>query len=126
MASNVYNFEMNQGSDYTFPLRLQDSTGEAIQLGGYSARMQVRRTAGACTVVDELSSTSDDPRISIEADEGRMLLRFPNSITEKYPVASLVYDVEIKSQSGEITRILQGTINVSAEVTRDGCRCKAS
>ncbi len=126
MASNVYNFEMNQGSDYTFPLRLQDSTGTAIQLGGYSARMQVRRTAGACALVDELASTGDEPRISIEAEEGRMTLRFPNSITEKYPVASLVYDVEIKSQSGEITRILQGTISVSAEVTRDGCKCKAS
>ncbi len=125
MASSVYNFEMNQGSDYTIPLKLQDSTGTAINLTGYSARMQLRRTAGACTAIDELSSTGDDARILIDAAEGRLKLRFPNAVTEKYPAASLVYDVEIKSASGDITRILQGTITVSAEVTRDN-RCSCS
>lgn len=124
MASSVYNFEMNQGSDYTIPLRLQDSTGTAINLSGYSARMQLRRTAGACAAIDELSSDGDDARILIEAEEGRLKLRFPNAVTEKYPAASLVYDVEIKSPSGDITRILQGAITVSAEVTRDNaCKC---
>lgn len=127
MSSSVYNFEMNQGSDYTIPLKLQDSTGGAINLAGYSARMQLRRTAGACTAIDELSSDSDDARILIDAAEGRLQLRFPNAVTEKYPAASLVYDVEIKSASGDITRILQGTITVSAEVTRDSkCKCSCS
>lgn len=119
MASNTYNFKVNQGSDQTFHLRLKDSTGEIIQLSGYSARMQVRRAVWSANVVDDLSSFGDDSRISIDAENGRMSLRFPHSITETYPAASLVYDIEIKSESGEITRILQGKISVSAEVTRD-------
>ncbi len=125
MASNTYSFEMNQGSDYTIPIRLQDSTGTAINLTGYSARMQVRRTAGACAVIDELSSEGAEARITIEAEGGRLSLRFPHSVTETYPAASLVYDVEITAPSGDITRILQGSISISAEVTRDGCSCKA-
>lgn len=124
MTANVFNFELNQGSDYTFPMKLQDTREAPINLTGFSARMQIRRTAGACEVIDSLSSSGDDPRITIEAKRGRMSLSFPHAITEKYPVAALVYDIEIESRTGEVTRLLQGTITVSAEVTRDSrCNC---
>lgn len=124
MASNLHNFSLNQGSDYVIPLRLQDSAGTPLDLSGYSARMQIRRTAGACLAIDDLSSEGEAPRIKIDAEAGKILLNFPHDITEKWPTGAMVYDIEITSPSGQITRILQGNLNVSAEVTRNvGCGC---
>ena len=124
MGSNMHNFSLNQGSDYAIPLRLQDSAGTPINLAGYSAQMQIRRTAGACQTIDDLSSEGEAPRIKIDAKTGKITLNFSHEITEKWPSGSMVYDIEITSPSGQITRILQGSISVSAEVTRNGgCGC---
>lgn len=124
MGSNMHNFSLNQGSDYVIPLRLQDAAGTPLNLAGYSAQMQIRRTAGACQTIDDLSSEGESPRIKIDAEAGKITLNFSHEITEKWPSGSMVYDIEITSPAGQITRILQGNISVSAEVTRNvGCGC---
>ena len=124
MGSNMHNFSLNQGSDYAIPLRLQDSAGTPLNLAGYSAQMQIRRTAGACQTIDDLTSEGEAPRIKIDAKVGKITLNFSHEITEKWPSGSMVYDIEITSPAGQITRILQGSISVSAEVTRNGgCGC---
>lgn len=124
MGSNMHNFSLNQGSDYAIPLRLQDSVGTPLNLAGYSAQMQIRRTAGACQTIDDLTSEGEEPRIKIDADAGKLTLNFPHTVTENWPSGTMVYDVEITSPAGQITRILQGNISVSAEVTRNGgCGC---
>ena len=124
MGSNMHNFSLNQGSDYAIPLRLQDSVGTPLNLAGYSAQMQIRRTAGACQTIDDLTSEGESPRIKIDAEAGKITLNFSHEITEKWPSGSMVYDIEITSPAGQITRILQGSISVSAEVTRNGgCGC---
>lgn len=111
-----YDFRINQGADLTVPFLLLDDSGRSIDLTGYTAAMQVRIRVYSTEAVDTL--TSENGRLVIESSEGRITAKFPHEITETYPAQTLVYDIEITSAENEITRILQGKIIVSAEVTR--------
>lgn len=112
----VYNFCIPQGTDLTLPFVLQNGDETPINLSGYTAAMQLRVLVTAEQAVDTL--TTDNGRIMIDAAAGKITCSFPHESTEKYPVKTLVYDLEITSSGGEITRIVQGKAVVSAEVTR--------
>ena len=111
-----YDFVLNQGADLTVPILLTDASSKAVDLSGYSVQMQLRTSVSAAQAVDTL--TTQNGRIRLEATSGKLSLFFPNSITEKFPAQTLVYDIEITSAGGQITRIVEGRIKVSAEVTR--------
>ena len=112
----TYNFCIAQGTDSTVPFVLSDSTGTVINLTGYTAAMQLRVQLNSVEAVDTL--TTDNERISIDPEAGQISCTFPHTQTERYPVRTLVYDLEITSPGGEITRVVQGKITVSGEVTR--------
>lgn len=111
----TYNFELPQGTDLTVPFVLKTKEG-VLDLTGYTAAMQVRQNARSETAIDTLTTEND--RIVIDSSEGRVKCVFPHAVTETYPAQSLVYDIEIISPGGLVTRFVEGRINVSAEVTR--------
>ena len=100
---------LQQGSDASFRVVLSN-----VDLTGFSAAMQLRRTPSSQMAVDEL--TTENGRLRI-LDSRTILVTFPHDKTETFP-ESLVYDLELKSSGGEITRVLQGQVRVSREVTR--------
>ena len=112
----TYAIKLNQGSSYTLPLVLKDGEGALIDLSGYSAAMQIRIVPEAEEVIDELST--DNGRIVIDAENGKLTLSFPHEVTEADPAGQFFYDIEITSSDDEVTRILQGKIFINAEVTR--------
>ena len=65
-----YNISLNQGSSYTLPIVLKDGEGQAIDLTGFTAAMQVRIVPEAEDYIDEL--TTENGRITIEAEAGRL------------------------------------------------------
>lgn len=110
-----YNFRLCQGTDFRMPLVLKDKDKKVLDLTGYKVAMQVRPSLNS-QEVDTL--TSENGRIQVTPKEGRILAIFPHEDTEKYPVRKLMYDMEITSSGNERTRILEGVIDVSGEVTR--------
>jgi len=52
------------------------------------------------------------------ASSGQITLSLTNSQTSAIEEAIYVYDVEITSGAGSVTRILEGNITVTPEVTR--------
>ena len=115
----VNHFNIDQGSDCTITFALKDKNGP-IDLTGYTAAMQIRRFTFSQDAVDTL--TTCNGRLSIDAEGGKITAKFPNAITEKYPPDTMVYDIEIESDTGEITRIIEGKVRVSPEVTRVKCK----
>lgn len=111
-----YTFCINQGADLSVPIVLTDSTGALVNLSGYSASTQIRTNVNSSAAIDTL--TTENGRITLDPTAGKLTLIFSNAITETYPAQKVVYDIEITSAGGQITRILEGTISVSAEVTR--------
>ena len=124
MSAGTYDFQFDQGTDYNIPIRLSDAEGEALNLSGFKARMQIRRFSWSPELIDDLSS--ENGRIDIDQENGLMTLHFSNEKTSSFPIADLVYDLELTSSEGRVSRIMQGAVEISAEVTRerqDECDC---
>ena len=118
MASpaGIYNIIADQGATFTRQLTWNDSSGSAVDLTGYTARMQVRTSidaAGAAT----LSLTTENGRIVLGGTAGTIMLSAEATATQAVTAGSYVYDLELVSGS-TVTRLVQGSFTLRGEVTR--------
>lgn len=111
-----YSFTLNQGTDLSVPFVLKNKDQTPVDLSGSKIAMQLRKFTSDSEAIDTLTTAND--RIKIEPEKGRFVCIFPHENTEKYPVIDLVYDIELVSSGGLITRIVEGSITVIPEVTR--------
>ena len=111
MAAN-YDITIEQGATFTFSV-----TVTALNLTGYSARMQGRTTHASADKIINLTSGSG---ITIApATDSVITITISAAVTAAIAAPSYgVYDLEIESVSGVVTRLLQGTYQVTPEVTR--------
>jgi len=90
--------------------------GTALNLTGYTAAMMVRDAVdGTATPLLSLTSGSG---ITLGGTAGTIAVAITNAQSAAIPAGSYAYDLEIISGSSAITRILQGAVNVSGNVTR--------
>lgn len=106
-----------QGATFSREFRWQTGTPAAdVNLTGYTARMQIRRKLTDEDVVLELT-TANGGIVITNAAQGRFTLNATATQTEALEIRSGVYDVEFVS-GATVTRLLQGAVTVSPEVTR--------
>jgi hypothetical protein len=86
-----------------------------VNLTGYSARMQVRELH---TSIDTLVSLTTGSGITLGGKAGTINILIPSTNTEGFKAVPHVYDIELISPNGSVTRILEGTFNITPEVTR--------
>jgi hypothetical protein len=111
MAATV-NLTVDQGSTWSQDVQWKTGTpATAVNLTGYTARAQVRRTASAADVVVSLTC-------AITAATGTTTLSLTAAQTSALTAGRYVYDLELVSAGGLVTRLCQGAFVVSAEVTR--------
>lgn len=116
MAAGTYNFTIEQGTSFTKDIVWKDSNGTPIDVTGYTARMQVRASVAAPEVLLEL--TTEDDNIVMGTTDGKITLVLTDVETAALVWVSGVYDLEVESTTGVVTRLLKGTITVDPEVTR--------
>jgi len=104
-----------QGTDFKVQWPLLDGDKQAIpSMTGWTARAQVRV---AVTSTDTLASwTSADGGILLE--DSSVTLIITNEQSTAWEWANGVYDVEVITPTGEVTRITQGRFFLDREVTR--------
>lgn len=126
MRAGNYNMTCEQGSTFTRlvaieqPDLIADPTGETFEnfdLTGYTARMQVRRTIESSTVLLNLTTENGGLDVMPYEASNEILINVSASVTASISTSG-VYDIEIISPTGTVSRILQGTFTVSPEVTR--------
>jgi hypothetical protein len=78
--------------------------------------MQVRSTVDASPVILEL--TTSNTRIVLGGVAGTVSLNVAANVTANLVPGLYVYDLEVVSGGGEVTRLVEGNFNVKAEVTR--------
>ena len=122
MAAGVYNFTIEQGATFTRVFKYKQANGTPIDLSeATDLRMQIRETMGSTNPV--ISGSFDlNNGFTINAPEGiseenQITLLISSSITELYTFDQAIYDIELVNQ-GTTTRLLQGKIKLSKEVTR--------
>lgn len=116
MPAGFYNITCEQGATFTRILTWKDSNGLPVNLSGYTARMHVRKDYESQIIVLEL--TTENGRISIIPNIGRITLSVDDTTTSQLVPSSYVYDLELVSSSGTVTRLVEGAFVVKPEVTR--------
>lgn len=117
MPAAVYNITIEQGATLRLSFIWKDSDEDPINLTGYSARMQVRRTASSTDAL--LSLSSDDGQITLGGEAGTIDVVGSADLTKNMKAKCGVYDIELESSGGVVTRLIQGDVTISPEVTRD-------
>jgi len=127
MAAGKYTILIEQGATLKLDLAYKDSTNKSIDLTGYSGKMQIKNdySSSATTTYLTLSSSRYPDGTGINFSGSANLLP-PTSgtigIIISAATSSLLtfdtayYDLEITSGS-VVTRLLQGTVQISKQVT---------
>lgn len=109
-----YDFEIEQGATFDYLLTLKDSAGVVIDLTGYTATMQIRKTQQDSKVIKELTESSG---LTITALAGTIRILISATSTGDFNFKTGVYDIKIDSGS-LVTRIMEGNITLDKAVTR--------
>lgn len=116
---------INQGSTWTQPLLIVDSNDVALDLTGCTARMMVRQTRDADSVLETL--TTENGHITIQPGNSttvtpNVILSLDDTDTAALgtpgKAAGWRYDLEIVYSDGTVWRALEGKFTLNGEVTR--------
>lgn len=116
MPAGKYDITIEQGATFSLVLSWKDSQGNPIDLTGYTAKMDVRRSYSSSDTL--LSLRTNGEGIQIQELNGKINLSASAELTEKLPPVSAVYDLELTSPGGIVTRLLEGRVVISPEITR--------
>jgi hypothetical protein len=111
----TYNITLYQGATYQQQFTWKDQNNNPINLTGYTARMQIRESHDAASPFVTLSTGSG---ITLGGVAGTITLTISDSQTSAMTQSSGVYDIELVSSLGTVTRLLEGNVIISREVTR--------
>jgi hypothetical protein len=104
------NITIDQGTTFSTSINLTDDNGDAINLTGYTARSQMRK--------HYTSSNSQSFTVSLGEVSGIVSLGLTASQTANLVPGRYVYDVEVVSGANVVSRIIEGIVTVTPEVTR--------
>ena len=111
MAAGTYNFILEQGATFTRTLTVQENSS-AMDLTGYSVASKMRSTHDSSTVVGTFTCTISN------ASGGVIVMNMTSSTTGAIEEGMYVYDIEITSSTGTVTRLMEGNVTVNPEITR--------
>ena len=116
-APGRLNLACYEGATFDYELTWT-AGGSAVDLTGYTARMQVRSSYDSSTPVVSLASGSG---ITLGGTAGTIELFLSAAETEALdgtPNPQFIYDLELQSSSGVVTRLVEGNFFIYPEVTK--------
>ena len=105
------NITIDQGATFSANIDVTDVDGDADDVTGYTVAAQMRKTYSSTTATDFTCSI-------VNASTGAILIALTATQTNALKAGRYVYDVEINN-SGTITRVIEGQVEVTPGVTRD-------
>ncbi len=111
-----FDFTIYQGATFGHVISWKDENDQAINLSGYTSRMHLRVSKDSETAF--LTLTTENSRIALGGALGTITLSISAADTALLSEAGGVYDLELISSGGNVTRLLEGNIIISREVTR--------
>lgn len=87
-----------------------------VDLTGYTARAQIRESIESTDVILSLTTENDGIEIDVEASSVTLVLTPTQTAALDFDAA--VYDLEMVSADGQVTRIVFGSVELSLETTR--------
>jgi hypothetical protein len=104
------NIIIDQGTTFSTVITLADEDNTLINLTGYTANSQIRK---------HYSSSNSTPfSVSLGGVQGTVTLSLTSTQTSNIAAGRYVYDVELTSSSNVVSRIVEGIVTITPEVTR--------
>lgn len=106
---------IEEGADWSDEVLLVDASGEPVDLAGYTARSDIKRSADDSTVLIEMST--DNGRIVITPSTGAVLRRLTAAETTGLTWRNAVHDLMVIDATGVVTRLSAGPVLYSQAIT---------
>lgn len=114
MGAGAHNFKIEQGATFNNTITYEDASGNKINLTGATITLKAKDNRSDTNFVINLSIgngiTLSDPT------QGQFTISIPAATTATYDWNRAFYDLDI-DQSGTITRLLQGQIQIVKSVS---------
>ena len=109
---------IEQGADWShvFNLYVPGNTAQPMDLTGYKAAMQIRSAVAAAVPLVVLTDVNG--LIVFTPLQGRIACSLSAAATGAMTLGYAVYDMQITSPAGIVTRLVQGGVTLSFGVTR--------
>jgi len=111
MAAGYQELFLEQGTDFTTSITLDDVNGDPYNLTGYTAKSQMRKSYYSTSPTAQFTITINTPTTGV------LNMSLPSANTANIAAGRYVYDVAIKDSANTVTRVLEGIVNVLPRVT---------
>lgn len=104
------NLIIDQGASYSTSINVTDDDDNIIDLTGYTAVAQMRKHYTSVTYY------SFD--VTVNGSQGDVVLSMSANATNIIPAGRYVYDCELTDTTGNRSRLVEGIVTVTPQVTR--------
>ena len=116
MSAGYHHFIIEQGATFGQTLTLKDSSDTVINLTGFSGAMSFRENPDAASSI--LDITTANSRMTMGGNAGTVILEVSATDTAALTASDGVFDLEITSGAGIVTRLIEGTYSIRRNITR--------
>lgn len=106
------NLIIEQGTDFSTTLTVSGTDGTATDLTGYTAAGQIRKNYDSNTAIN-FTTSFGTPRSS-----GELTISLGRTTTANMESGRYVYDVEITNSANTRSRLVEGIVTITPEVTK--------
>jgi len=111
MAAGYFNLYLEQGTSFSTTVTLDDVYLNTYNLMGYTASSQMRKSYYSANASAVFTT-------SINPTQGIITLSLDAPTTSNITSGRYVYDAVIVDQNNNVTRVLEGIVDVSPSVSR--------
>jgi len=113
MASQKLNLTVDQGTDFSETLIAKNTDGTVQNVTGFSAAGQIRKSFTSDTATNFTVTFGDRTK-------GEVTISLARAQTSSLPAGRYVYDIELTTDANKRSRLAEGQVTVTQEVTREG------
>ena len=109
--ATVSNLYVDQGTDFSAIVTLKNQDGTTLNLTGFTVASQFRKSY-------QSSSATNFTVTIYNAAQGKIRMQLPAATSSALLPGRYLYDVEITSPAGNRTRVVEGIVTVTPEITQ--------
>jgi hypothetical protein len=118
MSAGKYDIVIEQGTTLNLVAKYYDSASALVDLTSFTARAKFRTTYDSSSTVI-LNLTTENSGIALGGTAGSITLSAAATATAALSAPSSgVYDLEIVTAGGVVTRLMEGKYKITPEATR--------
>ena len=106
------NIVVDQGTDFATTITVRDNSGVAVNLTNYTGHGQIRKHYTS-TTAHNMQIVFESPR-----ESGQLTMKLTRVQTANLASGRYVYDVEVTDNANTRSRLVEGIVTVTPQVTR--------